>query len=450
MAIVTDLIDRVKCTVTITLANNQTITIDLNTVSTNYLTSIDINEETATENNNPVGVVSSNTLKMTLNTEDLSLIPNNPDSVYYPYMNNSATVNVKVTSEDGDVNFETFYVSSWKSNISSSNPHRVVIEATDLLSLIGKNTIPDTELVKTQATGAYLRAVIAKLNEKLPQKYRITTDISDNDFSHFPTIQYPSYSQNNMATLFNTISQSTLTNLYLTRQNKLVSDYLLDNNHSQTVATLSDKVNVLSASLDSSSLVNYNSVRVNYYLNTVNDNTLLTSLDAQTLVAGDNAFSIPLSNTYKIAYIKVTTADGGKVETVAFSYSKDTCDLILSSESATTCKIEIYGQTLKENKMGLTVQRQSSSNETLEVTNTLLPEASIQSFATNLLNLVEKRGKELKLEGFFNPELKLGDIVTVDCESSINTQGTYKIVGLNWKIGNTLKCTCKLLLMEEE
>lgn len=443
----TNLIDKVECTVTITLSNSQTISISLSQTGepTNYLTSLEINEEMGSENNNPVGVVSSNTLKMAINTKDLSLIPQNSSSQYYGYMNNTATVTVKVESVDGETTFGLFYVSNWKSNITSANPYRVVIEGVDLLSILGKNKIPSTELQKTQSITSYLSGILTKLNAELPAKYRVTNAIPSAAFTNFPTIQYPSYSSDDISTLLNTIAQSTLTNFYLTRANTLTASYLLERQAGQSVGTLSDSVNVTSASLDASNLVNYNSVKVNYYLNTVNDTTLINTLDGQSLVVGDNAFSVPLSGVYKISYIKIVSPQSGRVEISDFSYSKDTLDIILTSDEATTCRIEIYGQTLKENKMSLTVQRQSSSNETLEVTNNLLPESSIRSFATKLLSLTELRGEELTLDGFFNPQLQLGDTVAVDCSNSINESGNFKVIGLNWKIGNTIKCTCKLL-----
>ena len=67
----TDLIERVKCSVIITLSDNTEIDISLSAIGeatnlTNYITEIDIDESTNTQNNNPVGVVSSNTLKLTL------------------------------------------------------------------------------------------------------------------------------------------------------------------------------------------------------------------------------------------------------------------------------------------------------------------------------------------------------------------------------------------------
>lgn len=448
----TDLIEKVKCSITITLSNNTTITIALDETGepTNYATGVEVTEETGTENNNPVGVVSSNLLKLAINTKDLSLIPQNKQSPYYGFMNNTATVTVTVETVDGLITFETFYVNDWKSNISSSNPYGVIINCVDLMSLMNKNSTPPAQLVKQQATGTYLLNILTKLNENLPEKYHVETNITDGSFRDFYNIQYPIFSEDTMAVFLNTISQCTLTNFYLNRSNILVADNLLDDSEAEAVATLSDSVNVFSASLDSQGMVNYSAVKVNYFLYTINDTSLLTSLDSQTLEIGDNPFTIPLSNVFKVNYIKVITDGLDKVETTGFSYSKDSCNLILTSTEATTCTIEIYGQTLRENKMSLTVSRENSSNETLEVTNRLLPESSISTFANKLLEIVDVRGQELTLEGFFNPALKLGDIVNVDCRKSINTSGRYKIIALKWKITSTIKCTCKLIKIQEE
>ena len=137
------LVDKVSCSVIITLEDGTNIDISLVTGGSisaikNYITSLEVLESTNAQNKNPVGVVSSNTVKITLNSNDRTLLPDNEQSPYYGKMNTNAKVKVTVTDDDGSVTFNTFYVSSWVSNISSDNPTQVVIEATDLLSIINK------------------------------------------------------------------------------------------------------------------------------------------------------------------------------------------------------------------------------------------------------------------------------------------------------------------------
>ena len=105
-----------------------------------------------------------------------------------------------------------------------------------------------------------------------------------------------------------------------------------------------------------------------------------------------------------------------------------------------------------ENKLSITKLNNSSSNEILEVTNKLLSADDVNIFASNLLKLCSLRNSSLSVTGFINPRIKLGDTVYVDLESSIQTKGYYKVVGINMKIANTIKTTLKLikLILDEE
>lgn len=450
----TELIDRVKCKVIITLLDGTEIDISLATVGetgklTNYITSIDIKESTAANNNNPVGVVSSNILKIVLKSNDRTLLPDNEQSPYFGKMDTTATLKVSIEDQDGLVEFNTFYVSSWVSNISSSNPNQVTIEATDILSIINKNPVPSSEIIKSISTAELFKDTINKLNSTLEDKYKIHYNDEDIVFNAFPKLDYTAFDADKMGAWFNILCQSTLTNVYYTRDEKLVTDYCLDDKPKESVCNLSDKVNILNASVDVGGLVSYTGVKVNYILNTVNSLTELTTLSGQVLKSGDNLFeNINLGNkVYKIDYIKVVSDSSVVIEIVSIDYGKNTANLTLKNKSSddVICDIVIYGQTLKENKMYTTRLKNNSSNELLEVTNSILPISYIGNFADSLLSLIGIKASALSLSGFFNPRIKLGDTIYVDVESSINTKGYYKVVELNWKITNTLKCEAKVI-----
>lgn len=450
----TDLIESVKCNVVITLNDGTEIDVSLATVGelanvTNYITSISLNESTATTNKNPVGVVSSNILKIVLKSNDRSLLPDNEQSPYYGRMDNTATVNVTLEDVDGTVEFNTFYVSSWLSSISSSNPNQVTIEATDLLSIVNKNSVPSSIIAKNISTEELFKSTIDALNSALDTKYKIAYDDVDIDFSAFPTIEYTNFDAETMGTWFNILSQSTLTNIYYTRDNKIKTDYCLDDTQSESVCNLSDKVNITNASIDKGGLVGYTGVKVNYILNTINNLTELTTLNDQVLKPGDNTFdNIDLGNKiYKLDYISVITNSETAVEIKSVTYGKNTATIVINNSTSENinCNITIYGQTLKENKMYVKKYKSNSSNEILEVTNSLLPASYISTFADNLLSLIGIKASALSLSGYFNPRIRLGDTVYVDVERSINTSGYYKVIELNWKISNVIKCEAKVI-----
>lgn len=448
------LVDKVSCSVIITLEDGTNIDISLVTGGSisaikNYITSLEVLESTNAQNKNPVGVVSSNTVKITLNSNDRTLLPDNEQSPYYGKMNTNAKVKVTVTDDEGSVTFNTFYVSSWVSNISSDNPTQVVIEATDLLSIINKNAVTGGEILKDVGTRSVFLAMLTRINSEMPEKYKLKYNETDITFNRYPYIEATNFDASNISTWFNTLCQSTLTNLYLTREDLLVTDDCLDDKPSESVCTLSDKVNITRASVDKGGLVNYNSVKVNYIINSANAVTRLTTMSGQVLTPGVNTLdNINIgSSIYKLAYVQVVSDSKILVEIESVSYSKNTATIVLknNAQANVTCDIEIYGQSVKENKRFVTKNKSSSGNETLEVTNSILPSSYIESFANNLLRLIGIRASTLSISGYFNPRIKLGDTVYVDTEKSINAKGYYKVTELKWKISNVLKCEAKVV-----
>ena len=448
-----DVVERVKCTVIITLSDGTEINISPSIGSikdlTNYITSIEILESASTSNKNPVGVVNSNILKIVLRSNDMTLLPDNEKSPYYGLMDNTATIKITLNFDEVVVEFNTFYVSRWLSDNSSSNKNQVTIEATDLLSIINKNSVPNMEVIKNANTSEIFKSTIDKLNESLEDKYKIQYDENDINFGDFPILEYNSIDADNMGTWFNILTQSTLTNIYYTRDNKIKTDYCLDDTIGESVGVLSDKVNITHASIDKGGLVGYTGVKVNYILNTINNSTELTTLREQVLKPGENTFeNIDLgAKVYKIAYVKIESNNKTAVEVNSVTYGKNTATIVLNNttEEDISCSIIIYGQTLKENKLFVKKSKANSSNEILEVTNRLLPSSYVGKFADNLLSLVGIKASALSLSGFFDPRLKLGDTIYVDVESSINAKGYYKVVELKWKITSTVKCEAKVI-----
>ena len=444
------LVDRVKASVVIILKTGQNIDVSLNQNSsnTNYITNIEIEESLSTSNQNPVGVVSSNILKMELNSVDRSLFPDNVNSAYYGNMNNSAKIKVILEDEEGLVEFTSFYISSWTNSVTSTNPYKVVIEATDILSIVNKNNVPSDVIVDRISTKQAFINMIEALNRQLQADYQVKYNQADINFDTFPTIEYENIETNNMSDWLNTLSQSTLTNIYISRDGYLKTDYLLDDTINQVVCDLSDKVNITFASLDNQ-LVNYSGVKTTYITNDILPSNKLTTVSNLLCKPGLNKFEyISLNNkTYRINAVRLITSVDRALELITLQYNKRTATLEINNklpDQDVTFAVEIYGQTLKENQLTL-LKSYNTTNEILQVTNRLVLPVDVESFTDGLLSLVSLKNSSLELQGFFNPRIQLGDIVKVDVLQSVNTEGYYKVIGLKWKITNTLKCTMKLL-----
>lgn len=449
-----DLVEKVRFNVTIKFNNNTEIQMRYGQVFDvpnliNYITAIDIDESTNTQNNNPVGVVSSNTLKLELNSKDKSLFPENTDSPYYGLMDNTAKVWVTLIDDDGVVFFNSFYVSNWRSNITAQRPNKVIIECTDVLSIISKNNIPSGVITQRLSTKEAFIYMLDKVNAQLGTKHLVKYHKDKIMFGEFNNLEYNNLDTSNIGDWLNTLSQCTLTNIYFGRTDNLIqTDYCLDDTTSESVCTLSDKINITDASVDTGGLVNYTGVKTTYITNTINNTDKLVTLSNQVIKNGVNKFDdINLgSKIFRINTIRLNYNADTKLEIAKVEYDKRNCNLeiVSTSEEDINCTIEIYGQSLKENTLSVTKVK-SSSNEMLNVTNKLILPEYAEIYTDNLLKLIGIRNSTISVTGFFNPRIKLGDTVYVDAEKSINTKGYYKVIGLKWRIRDTIKCTAKLI-----
>ena len=458
----TELVDRVQCNIRITLSDgteidiNNSISNQSNSNISNFITDVSLDENLNAQNNNPVGVVSSNTLKISLNSNDRSLFPDNSNSPYYGKMDNSARVYLTLIDNDGTITFNTFYVSNWTTSISSSTPYRVIIECTDLLSIICKNNIENILITDNLSTSEALIYMLDRYNASIEDKYKVHYNANDIKFDNFNHIVLDNIDSENIGSWFNILSQSTLTNLYIDRDDLFKTDNCLDDKASESVCTLSDKINITQASVDSGGLVRYNGVKTNYIVNSLNGISQIINMNGQSLSGGSNKINdINFSQrVYKVTGICLNVHNSIPVDITDFTYNQRRAKLELYNNSGDIVNVDIVisGQTFMENTLSITKLNDSSSNEILEVTNKLLSADDAEIFTSNLLKLCGLRNSSLTVTGFINPRIKLGDTVYVDLESSINTKGYYKVVGINMKINNIIKTTLKLIkiILNEE
>lgn len=446
--VMVDLVNSVSYKVEIIFDNGEKLELmSEHDVDGTYVECININETLNISNNNPVGVVSANTLKLSINSKDCLLIPSNKGSKYYGFMNTTAYIKVYLIESGEVIPFGIYYVINWENDATVEKPYHVIIEGTDLLGIINKNAVPDTELKKDINTPDVLDNILTKINENLGEKYKIKYNKANWTFGPFGKLEYNNIEADSMGNWFNILSQSTLTNIYLTRSNQLETDYCLDDKKSDAVCNLHGDKNVVSVSVDKGGFVGYSGVKVNYIINSINAESQLIQLTEQVLTPGDNAYTdIELDKIYKITQVRVRTDQTEPVRVKSFKYNKRTLSMELTNTSSknATCTIIVYGETLKEDVLSVTRNESNASNEILEVTNRLLPMRYIDTFAVNLLKLIKIKDSSLSVSGYFNPRIKLGDQVSVSV-NRLNTQGYYKIIGLSWSIQGSIKCTARLL-----
>lgn len=437
-------VDEIKTQLKFTLSNGEVFILNDSRYSVNndnYLSSIQLNEEIKSDNNISIGVNSSNTLDIVIVTNNKALIPENENSVYYGYMNDTAIIEVYITESNDTLYFGKYYVKSWTSNITSDTPNNVNISAVCIMSVISEQTVPDVLINSGIKIKDYLIALIEELNNKLDSNHQINYNDSDIKFDEFPTMQFSNLDTENMGNCLNGLSQCTLTNIYTDRNNYIKTDYNCDDSGSEAVYELNVMV---SADAGSNNLINYDGLKINYSLGNILDVEQIASLYQQDVTPGDNTFSdISLGEAlYKVNRIEVTAEDENiYVGVKSATYNKNKMSLVVESDATTKVNITIYGQRLDTTSL---VYETEGKNK-LEITNKVLFSTYIEKYATELNKLLNYKNNCIEIKGYFNPRIKLTDIVYVNCENAMGISGYYKVIAMDWDLGMFGVCTMKLM-----
>lgn len=434
-----------SCKVKFTLSNDTSFT--LNSSETinlkNYLSAIKLTEQISAENNIPVGVNSSNVLDLEIISENHALIPENESSIYYGYMNDSAIVELYVTivDEKKEVYFGKYFVDTWKSVITSDEPNKVKISATCIMGVITKQVVPDVIINSGMFIKDYVIALIEELNNTLPANKHINYREDDIDFSIFPTMQFSNLDTEDMSNCLNGLSQCTLTNIYADRDGYVKTDFTCDD----TAEEAKYKLDVMTAAQAGSGvLVNYDGIKVKYSLGNILDVEQLASLYQQDVVAGDNTFKeIKLGEAvYKINRIEVTSEDNSIfVGIKSAKYNKNKMTVVIEADAATKVNISIYGQRLDNTEL---IYEIAGKNE-LEINNKVLGSQYISKYADYMAQLIGFKNNSMQVSGYFRPDIKLADIVFINCLGAMSISGYYKVVGLEWEFGAYGKCTMSVI-----
>lgn len=417
----------------------------------NIITNAKIVETLNVQNSNPVGVISSNTLKLDIRSNDKSLIPDNENSPYFGLMNESAYIDVSVIESGQTLKFGRYFVNKWYSLTDMSNKYKVNIECTDIISILSKNLIPDIQIRKKDKLSEILKNIMDKINNKSIEKYKVIVDQNNIKFPDFDSVEYYNISVTNMSDLLNTIAQSTLTNIYINRNNEFICDYVADDTKTESVGNIDENMAILSAQSNKNDSTTYTGVKTNYFKYSVNKPDSIGGISEQALEIGDNQLNNIVSNgnIYKLNYVSVIGDNTSNIVIKELTYNKNKIDMLISASEKCNCEIDIFGQSINENQLYETLGDTDSDNTTLEVTNRLIDATLVKLFNTKLLKVISLKNSKLQIKAFLDPRAKLGDIVYINTEKLLGVKGYYKIYKLEWEFDTSLKCNIELIKVFE-
>lgn len=414
---------------------------------TNYIDSGSIRESESASTNNPIGVPCSADGSLNIKTLDQSLMPENTKSPYYGLMNNEAVLYMLI--EDSEATeapliLGVYYIDNWYSTLSYDDTKTVILEFTGIMSALNKAMMPTLNIEKNVLFKDYLINLISKWNESADDKHKITIDESKLTFGPFTHMPFSDIDAKNIGEALTILSQSTLTNIYISGENELLTDYCFDDSASEAVGLISDCVNAVKYNVTDGLLVKYKGVKVNYPSIIVNSPSSISSLSGQTLKAGAETEINNIDTggkLFKLNYVKVNSDEDDVVDIVDITYNKKEANIKLQNNDTKdlSVDIELIGQTINSNNMSFS----SGSEPILEVTNNLLSQSDANKFMQNLNKVIHDKGNEISVSGYFNPRIKLGSIVNVELKA-INKSGVYKVKAREISVGSSIKTTLTL------
>lgn len=421
-------------------------------ISDNYIKSVKLDEKISTSTNMPVGVNNGNVLDIELVSDNHALIPDNKNSVYYGYMNSKAIIEITITDTETqkETYFGKYYVTSWTAERNNYNPNIVQIEAVNIMSLLAQQEVPDTIINSGMLIKDWLIDAVTKVNENLDTERKVIIEDSNIDFSEFPNMQFCNLNTNSMSDAMNELSQCTLTNIFTDRNNKLKTDYACN----VLAKDAKYKLDILnSAECKDAYFIDYDGINCFYSNGDINAVELLGSISNKTItkdgLADDEAIQINLGEgVYKINRIECIPNDNNiLVYPTNSTYSKNTITIELSSTGSTTVRIEVYGQKLDTTELKYSIK----GSNPLKVTNkVIMGKSYIKKYAKALKKLMSIKTDQIKISGYFRTDIELGDTVYVDLLGSMNMDGYYKVVAMNWNFSMYGYCDMTLIKTSSE
>jgi len=424
----------------------------------NYCTAVSVKEQLySNNNNNVVGNITSSILSITVQSKDGLLISSNTNSIYYGYMDNTAYIEVNVTGEDNvNTYLGRYFVDAWENGTKASDANTVNISAVSLIGRIKNISLRKLRLQRNLTVKDFIKSVVDKLNSGLPSYMQVL--YRDQDLNIFDVtgynwqLWYNNIDRDSFENIINNIAQNTLTNLWIDRNRYLKADWLLDDTQEQPVSTISGSVNVLDYGTNLADTSNASGVEVTYIDNVSYEDKELANIEGYPLTAGVNELDSIKLNSSKISNISTIEIinDSGTSKCVSFFNYKDSIDFKIISTANTNANIKIWGTVIKEIENTKTLYKDNNhKSDVVSINNNILRKELIDMYTTGLLGLISISNSSIYMEGFINPQVKIGDLVTVS-GTKLGINGNYKVIGVELKLGTNYRCKLNLLKTFEE
>lgn len=415
------------------------------------ISSVSLSEVSAILSGNPIGVLSPNSLTISIYDFSEDLVPSNPNSPYYPYMTNGVEVQLSVSLDGGNTYnpLGTYYTQSWSTAVQNGY-QAAVLTCTDLLTIIGGQTVPVIPSSTSDDLVSILTAVLANTTVNgQPVSYSISSGVTTRPvvFGLTPGAL--------MRDTLNSLCQGLLARINVSRSGvvevlpALVTVVASAPTGAEVVSqgTLTNTP-FTSLTLSQNPSTIYNQVSVQYTQVDLNQppvevlqrNGLTLNPGANTYITAISQALLSITDVY-FDLQDTATESTGQISNITYSATQSSISVTVTSTLAasTTGNLVVEGQLtgLSTSVASAPVPNVSPSGASvLTVQNPLIQGDSVaEAYAKDVASYLSSLNQQAVVSGYLTPLLTINDAITLSTGNA-NLDGNYLILTFSLRVAD--------------
>lgn len=419
-------------------------------LGTDDIIQVDIKEELANNNIDPLGIVSANTISIKLIDRDNKFLKTNAGSPYYGKIKEGIKIEYFISIDGGAYNnCGVYYLTDINNSQSIGNYNTVTISGADIIQYLSNIPVNILGIKQNQTVKQYYESIFASVGLDISM-YNVASTLNK-------IIKYTYSFGETFSVLLNSLSKSYRANVFVDRDGII---QVVDLDYLASLITRNFEfdgiLNTFDISLGTNLLGTYNSVKITYCNPTIIKSEEIISISNLELAIGtsesseynynDNKRALNIDNMYI-----VNNSDSTLLTIDDFEATQKSIKFVLTNNDDTNNKnadIHVFGGSLKENTSVLEKSVAGVDNEKkkyLEIkANLIQTESYAIEYVNKMLSYLSSDISYIDLKTKGNPLLRLADIVGVKSSwFGINTTGIISSIKLS--MGSSYSCNISVL-----
>lgn len=406
----------------------------LDVVTSNYLISSSILEETSKISEKPFGDITSNELELSLLNADGMFSPKNTKGPYYSLIRNGVEIEAFIRPDGVDEwdPIGVFYVTDWN---TSSNGMTADVIANDRLHSVLNAPVPSMGVIRNVKLSDFLTEYFALFGADITVDASVDTTL--------PYVFTSGYSSNR--NLLADLMVAAIADCYCLHNGNIVVRRRTAPRDLR--ATFTDSDQLISVAIKQSISTDYDSASVT--CNAMQESAEQEVLSISSLPVGLGVTSTDLTKfiTSNVVSVRSIRVDSYSAKPIAFNATADNIVISLQSTSREEVTVKVLGTVL--NKVSSVVSTEGTSAVSLNsnFVQTLDNANQLLTYSDRYVNEAAST-VELTIRG--NPKIELGSKIRIN-STKYKLDYTGTLVKAQYKYDGGLSCTATLMIdMTEE